>query len=91
MSDQKDSTSQERSQPYRPVLLPGEEEFQNPLVEVKSWNKSLESEIFVSWEKEGLLGKFDVNSSKPIFVMDTPPPYPSGRPWHARPPHGPSR
>lgn len=76
------STPQEKSQPYRPVMLPGEEEFQNPLSEVKSWDKSLEPEIFGRWQSEGLLGKFDVDSSKPLFVMDTPPPYPSGRPWH---------
>jgi len=72
----------EKSQPYKPVVLLGEEEFQNPLAEAKSWDKSLEPEIFKRWESEGVLGKFDVNSSKPIFVMDTPPPYPSGRPWH---------
>ncbi|MCL5066762.1 MAG: valine--tRNA ligase [Thaumarchaeota archaeon] len=28
------------------------------------------------------MGGFDVNSKKPLFVIDTPPPYPSGRPWH---------
>jgi valyl-tRNA synthetase len=70
------------SQPYVPVVLPGEEGFQNPLAEAKSWDKSLEAGIFQRWEMEGHLGKFDVNSSKPIFAMDTPPPYPSGRPWH---------
>ncbi len=32
--------------------------------------------------REDYSGKFDINSSKPLFVMDTPPPYPSGRPWH---------
>jgi valyl-tRNA synthetase len=79
LSDQKEA---EKSQPYRSVVLPGDEGFQNPLAEVKSWDKSLEHEIFVKWEKEGFLGKFDVDSSKPLFVMDTPPPYPSGRPWH---------
>jgi len=79
LSDQKDS---EKSQPYKPVLLAGEEEFQNPLAAAKSWDKSLEREIFSRWESEGTMGKFNVDSSKPIFVMDTPPPYPSGRPWH---------
>jgi valyl-tRNA synthetase len=33
------------------------------------------------WERLGL-GSFNVDSGKPLFVMDTPPPYPSGRPWH---------
>jgi valyl-tRNA synthetase len=41
----------------------------------------LEDQIFKKWEEEGI-GSFDLNSSKPLFVIDTPPPYPSGRPWH---------
>ena len=53
----------------------------NPLTDLKSWDKSLEAKIFQKWESEGV-GSFDVNSSKPLFVIDTPPPYPSGRPWH---------
>lgn len=53
----------------------------NPMGEMKSWDKSLEAPIFQKWEKDGI-GRFDANSSKPLFVMDTPPPYPSGRPWH---------
>lgn len=72
----------QKSQPYKPVLLAGEEGFQNPLAEEKSWDKSLEPKIYSRWESDGLLGRFNVNSSKPIFAMDTPPPYPSGRPWH---------
>lgn len=43
----------------------------------KSWDKNLEKEIFSYWLDIGLQ-KFDVNSSKPKFVIDTPPPYPSG-------------
>ena len=54
---------------------------QNPLADAKSWEKSIEKEIFKKWESEGI-GRFDVNSKKPLFVIDTPPPYPSGRPWH---------
>jgi valyl-tRNA synthetase len=53
----------------------------NPLADLKSWDRSLEAEIFRKWENEDI-GKFDVHSSKPLFVIDTPPPYPSGRPWH---------
>lgn len=53
----------------------------NVLGDLKSWDKSLESGIFQRWESEGI-GRFDVNSKKPLFVIDTPPPYPSGRPWH---------
>ena len=53
----------------------------NPLAELKSWDKSIEVQIFQKWEKDGI-GRFNVDSSKPLFVIDTPPPYPSGRPWH---------
>ena len=53
----------------------------NPLADLKSWDKSIEAQIFQKWEKEGI-GRFDVDSSKHLFVIDTPPPYPSGRPWH---------
>jgi valyl-tRNA synthetase len=53
----------------------------NPLGDLKSWDKSIEAQIFEKWEKEGL-GNCDVNSTKQLFVIDTPPPYPSGRPWH---------
>ena len=53
----------------------------NPLADLKSWDRSLEPKIFEKWEKNGI-GRFDVNSKKPLFVIDTPPPYPSGRPWH---------
>ncbi|MFI5422178.1 MAG: class I tRNA ligase family protein, partial [Nitrososphaerales archaeon] len=60
---------------------PAAKESTNPLADSKSWDKSLEPIIFAQWEAQGI-GKFTVNSTKPLFVMDTPPPYPSGRPWH---------
>jgi valyl-tRNA synthetase len=50
----------------------------NPLPE-KSWDKSLETGLVDFWRTIGL-GKFNANSSKPVFVIDTPPPYPSGSP-----------
>ncbi|HXQ92743.1 MAG TPA: valine--tRNA ligase [Nitrososphaerales archaeon] len=82
MSSNLEKTVQEsnKAQAYRPILF-GMDRFENPLEGAKSWDKSLEPVIFKRWESEGL-GKFDVNSSKQIFVIDTPPPYPSGRPWH---------
>ena len=43
---------------------------------------SLSSKLFLLNGKVEGIGKFNVNSTKPLFVMDTPPPYPSGRPWH---------
>ena len=52
-----------------------------PLLKEKTWNKSHEAELRERWEKEKLY-KFDINTEKKIFTIDTPPPYPSGRPWH---------
>ncbi|MQK95251.1 valine--tRNA ligase, partial [Escherichia coli] len=47
----------------------------------KSWNPQLEEEILQLWEKEDLY-RFNIRSRRKKFVIDTPPPYPSGRPWH---------
>lgn len=46
----------------------------------KQWNLSMEREIAKKWEKEGPY-KFHLGTRKRIFSIDTPPPYPSGRPW----------
>ena len=48
--------------------------------EKKAWDKALETSLLEDWKKSPL--RFDPDSTKPIFVIDTPPPYPSGRPWH---------
>jgi valyl-tRNA synthetase len=50
-----------------------------PKIVEKRWNHSLEQDIFSSWQNENLY-KFNARSEKP-FVIDTPPPYPSGT-WH---------
>ena len=52
-----------------------------PKIKEKRWNAELEKKIRKIWEKEKLF-RFNLNSKKKIFVIDTPPPYPSGRPWH---------
>jgi valyl-tRNA synthetase len=54
---------------------------QNSLTSSKSWDKKIELRVLENWNKSKL-SKFDLKSMKPIFVIDTPPPYPSGRPWH---------
>ncbi|MEM0349931.1 MAG: valine--tRNA ligase [Candidatus Caldarchaeum sp.] len=53
----------------------------SPRLEEKAWNPQLEKEILSLWEKEDIY-KFNIRSRKKKFVIDTPPPYPSGRPWH---------
>ena len=52
-----------------------------PKIKETRWDHKLEERVRKSWEREKL-HQFDVKSIKPIFVIDTPPPYPSGRPWH---------
>ena len=52
-----------------------------PKIEAKSWNPTLEMEILKKWESDDTYN-FSVESDKSPFVIDTPPPYPSGRPWH---------
>src|SRR3989475_247741 len=52
-----------------------------PKIVEKRWDHSTEILTQQLWEKEGLY-KFNVNTKKSIFTIDTPPPYPSGRPWH---------
>ena len=54
-----------------------------PKLKEKTWNKEHEKEIRELWEKEELY-KFDFKKApkEKIFTIDTPPPYPSGRPWH---------
>lgn len=51
-----------------------------PKIQEKAWNPAIELDLLKKWEDEKL-HHFDVNAGKP-FVIDTPPPYPSGRPWH---------
>ncbi|MEM0159655.1 MAG: valine--tRNA ligase [Candidatus Micrarchaeaceae archaeon] len=41
------------------------------------YDKAFEEKLADKWQKEQLY-KFDINSSKPIFSIDTPPPYTNG-------------
>lgn len=50
-----------------------------PTIKENRWNKELEKKIFLQWEKEKL---FPFHLDGKTLVIDTPPPYPSGRPWH---------
>ncbi|OYT63010.1 MAG: valine--tRNA ligase [Thermofilum sp. ex4484_15] len=51
-----------------------------PSLEDKRWRRKFEEELIKLWEKEKLY-EFNPNSGKPIFSIDTPPPYASGK-WH---------
>ena len=50
-------------------------------IEEKTWNSKFEQEILTRWEKCKIYN-FTADRRKDVFVIDTPPPYPSGRPWH---------
>jgi len=45
-----------------------------PKIKQKRWDKDLEKQIWNKWQKEKLF-KFDKDSKKPLFAIDTPPPY----------------
>ncbi len=51
-----------------------------PRIEEKHWDPSLELELLKLWEREGHY-EFHLDEGKPLIVIDTPPPYPSGK-WH---------
>lgn len=52
-----------------------------PKIKENRWDVKLEKDIFKKWLKDKIY-KFDLNSKRKIFTIDTPPPYPSGMPWH---------
>ena len=52
-----------------------------PRIESKLWNPALERNLLQKWDTDGIY-KFSIDESTKAFVIDTPPPYPSGRPWH---------
>jgi valyl-tRNA synthetase len=51
-----------------------------PKLKEKRWKTEFEQEVLKEWEKENPY-LFDRKTKKPIYVIDTPPPYPSGT-WH---------
>ncbi len=52
-----------------------------PKIQSTSWNPEIEKTILKRWEDEDIY-RFTISEKKSAFVIDTPPPYPSGRPWH---------
>ena len=51
-------------------------------LEATSWDPKLEAELRQTWEYERNFEFKPKTNRKSNFVMDTPPPYPSGKPWH---------
>ena len=50
-----------------------------PKISEKAWNPELESQVLKKWEEANL---YDFVLDEKNYTIDTPPPYPSGRPWH---------
>lgn len=50
-----------------------------PKITEKAWNPELEKKILKQWEEDKT---YDFVPQDDNFTIDTPPPYPSGRPWH---------
>jgi len=50
-----------------------------PTIKETAWNPEIEKQILKQWQD---LRLYDFVPQGDIFVIDTPPPYPSGRPWH---------
>ncbi len=51
-----------------------------PKLKEKRWKLQFEQEVLDRWDKDKPY-PFNKDSGKPIYVVDTPPPYPSGT-WH---------
>ena len=51
-----------------------------PKIMEKRWNPRWEKQIFEQWISEGIY-RFNPETTKPVYSIDTPPPYASGR-WH---------
>ncbi|MEW5839634.1 MAG: class I tRNA ligase family protein, partial [Thermoproteota archaeon] len=60
---------------------PSSSQQREPRIQAKSWNHEIESAILKKWEDEDTY-RFEIKDGVPAFVIDTPPPYPSGKPWH---------
>jgi valyl-tRNA synthetase len=50
-----------------------------PTIKETAWNPEIEKHILKQWDETHI---YDFKPEGEVFVIDTPPPYPSGRPWH---------
>src|SRR5438270_9128562 len=53
-----------------------------PKIQSTSCNHEIEKSILTKWESENIYRFSPSDRTRQPFVIDTPPPYPSGRPWH---------
>lgn len=50
-----------------------------PKITEKAWNPELESQVLKKWQESDI---YRFTPTDDNYTIDTPPPYPSGRPWH---------
>jgi len=50
-----------------------------PKIAEKAWNPELEAQVLKKWQEADL---YKFTPADDNYTIDTPPPYPSGRPWH---------
>ena len=48
----------------------------------KIWSSEIEKNILDEWKKDDIFKNDDLKDSENYYIIDTPPPYPSGKPWH---------
>jgi len=51
----------------------------DPKITEKAWNPELEAQVLKKWQEADL---YKFTPADDNYTIDTPPPYPSGRPWH---------
>lgn len=51
----------------------------DPKISEKAWNPELEHQVLKKWDEANL---YEFILADKNYTIDTPPPYPSGRPWH---------
>jgi len=52
-----------------------------PRLQEKTWNPKLEESVLEQWQIGPGPYRFEPEAGQPVYVIDTPPPYPSGA-WH---------
>src|SRR2546427_13019797 len=52
-----------------------------PKLREKTWEPAYEEDVLKTWRLEPDLYRFSPEPGQPTYVIDTPPPYPSGS-WH---------
>lgn len=50
----------------------------SPSIERSRWDPKMEKELIKTWERDGVY-RFDPSSQKPVYSIDTPPPYTSNK------------